>query len=178
MYSLIGPPGAGKSTQVSLLKERCDFQTIYPGGLLRQHASQDILDQIKRGELANHDYTNLLVRNALDEILKNHNDSRIILDGYPRALDQAQWLIEDCEVKTQACVLLVASDEHLVQALINRGRSDDQPEVITRRIKIFKQNISSLLQYYESKSIHVYKVNAQQSIEDVFKDVRKVLNLD
>ena len=176
MYSLAGPPGCGKSTQVDLLKQQ-GYGATSAGGLLREHASEEVIKQMLRGELADHNYTNSLIGQALDLLLESHGNQRIILDGYPRAVEQARWLLEDYQANLEAYLLLVASDQCLIGRLTNRQRVDDQTGVITRRIEVYKKNIKPLLNYYQQHGIPVYEINAEQGVEAIFNDVRKVLKL-
>ena len=177
MYSLTGPPGSGKSTHIESLRQE-GWQSVSAGQLLRTKAPAAILDEMNRGQLANHDYTNSLIAAALDELLAQYPTSSIISDGYPRAVVQARWLLEDYGMQMQACIVLQAPDERLIQHLVDRGRSDDQPASIRERIAIFKENIGEVLAYYEQKQVPVHFVSADQTLEQTLADIRKVLELD
>ena len=175
MHSLTGGPGTGKSTQVELLQQE-GFVPVSAGSLLRQKAPQDITDRILQGELADNDYTNLLIGQTLDELARNGVD-KIILDGYPRVEVQARWLIEDYRVDLKACIFLEASEACLFERLNNRNRADDQAEAIRRRIDIYKQNIGQFLDYYRHRGVLIHEIDAERGVEEIAQDIRKVLKL-
>ncbi len=177
MYSLTGGPGTGKSTQVEFLqKEGC--VSVSAGGLLRQRAPKDIVDRMLEGELADNDYTNLLIGQALDEFLKTQPDCKIILDGYPRVVVQAHWLMETYRADLKACIFLKASEECLFERLSSRNRADDQVEAIRRRLDIYRQNIGYLLDYYRQIGVSIYEIDAERSIDEIHQDIRGVLKFD
>ena len=177
MYSLTGGPGTGKSTQVELLQEKGRI-SVSAGGLLRQRAPKDIVDRMLKGELADNDYTNLLIGQALDEFLKTQPNCKIILDGYPRVVVQARWLIEIYRADLQACIFLKASEECLFERLSSRHRADDQAEAIRRRLDIYGQNIGHLLDYYRQVGVPIYEIDAERSIDEIHQDIGRVLKLD
>lgn len=174
MYSLAGPPGSGKSTHVQALVVD-GMIPVSAGTLLRQQAPADILAEMNRGRLANHDYTNSLIKQALDGLVREHGWEKIILDGYPRAVIQARWFLEDYGARLQKCLLLRAPDEFLIQNLLSRGRADDVRDSIQNRLTIFKENTAEVLTYYATKGIPVVEISADQPLEDVLEDIRRVL---
>lgn len=55
-------------------------------------------------------------------------------------------------------------------------RYDDKPEAINNRLAYFEERVVSAIDYYKSQN-RLLVVNGEQSIEDVFKEILKVLNL-
>ncbi|MYB39972.1 nucleoside monophosphate kinase [Candidatus Saccharibacteria bacterium] len=174
MYSLTGGPGSGKTTQIELLG-RHGYATVSAGVLLRERAPQRILDQMLKGDLADHDFTNSLIGQALDEFKASHGNDKIVLDGYPRALIQVRWLMEAYEAEMTACLLLTASDECVIRRLVERGRSDDQPEAVKQRLKVYRRHISEVLDYYAARNVPVYEIDAERPVEEIFKSVKEIL---
>ena len=92
---LFGPPGSGKGTQAKLLKSSLAIPHISTGDMLRERiASGDPLGlQVKSlmqsGRLVPDEVVNRLVD---DRIAQPDCSSGLILDGYPRTLQQAQVL--------------------------------------------------------------------------------------
>ena len=161
MYSLTGGPGSGKTTQLGLLSQH-GYATVSAGVLLRAKAPQHVLDQMMRGDLADHDYTNALIGQALDEFKASHGDDKIMLDGYPRALIQARWLLESYRANLTACLVLTTSDQCAVQRLVDRGRADDKTEAVEQRLEVYKQNVGGLLDYYRGRSVPVHQIDAER----------------
>ena len=92
---LFGPPGAGKGTQSQYLVENYNYLQISTGNLLRNEIKKntdlgkEILAKIDIGEFVNNEIVNSLI----DEIVSNKNyHNRLIFDGYPRNISQAENL--------------------------------------------------------------------------------------
>ena len=94
---LFGSPGSGKGTQARLLQIALDIPHISTGDMLRSHieAGDSIGVEsnglIRSGRLVPDEMVNDLVRQRLQQ-----PDCRkgIILDGYPRTINQAQVLLQ------------------------------------------------------------------------------------
>lgn len=54
-------------------------------------------------------------------------------------------------------------------------RKDDTEETVRNRMNIFKENVEPILEYYESQG-RLVRVNAADSSEQVFENIKKVLN--
>ena len=92
---IIGPPGAGKGTQAQNIAKKFNLYQISTGDLLRSEIKKktvigkEIESIISQGEFATDDIVNKL----LDKIIKNPvYKNRIIFDGYPRNIAQAENL--------------------------------------------------------------------------------------
>jgi adenylate kinase len=90
----IGAPGAGKGTQADLLVRRCGFVSLSTGDALRKHVregtavgklAKQVMD---RGELVSDE----ILLSILQEELAELKDRKVILDGYPRNIKQAETL--------------------------------------------------------------------------------------
>ncbi len=94
---LLGPPGSGKGTQATLLKEKFKFHHISTGDLIRNEIDNDTILGKKLKEFA---VKGLLVPDPLViEILKNkiedlyhHLHPSLLLDGFPRTIEQHKEL--------------------------------------------------------------------------------------
>lgn len=96
-FSLLGPPGSGKSTQAELLKKKFDLVHIDIGSELRAVAEQDTeightVDEIihHRGELVPDNIMGEVFRQALARVPR---DKGSILDGAPRYVSQIDELL-------------------------------------------------------------------------------------
>ena len=94
---LLGAPGVGKGTQAKRLMSEFGIPQISTGDLLREHRRLQtqlglLADSLmSAGKLVPDDLVNDMVADRLQ-----HPDTRpgYILDGYPRTLNQAEWLDE------------------------------------------------------------------------------------
>lgn len=92
---LFGPPGSGKGTQATLLKERLKIPHVSTGDMLRERiASADPLglevrDMMLSGRLVPDEVVNRMVA---ERIARPDCSNGFILDGYPRTISQARDL--------------------------------------------------------------------------------------
>ena len=98
IYILIGAPGAGKSTWAKHLQEK-KYKHIYPSDLLRERLKKgDTRYLVYKEEIESGspgipgDVVTRLVKEVLDEVLTKDPSSKIVLDGYPRSVEQAHFL--------------------------------------------------------------------------------------
>ena len=92
MIIFFGPAGAGKSVQGQLLSARHGWRWLSAGQLLRDSKDPELLNIMSTGKLVSSEITNKLMGDA---IRRSHDISHLILDGYPRDMSQATWLIEN-----------------------------------------------------------------------------------
>src|SRR5450759_3204617 len=92
---LLGAPGAGKGTQAALLSEKLKLAHISSGDLFRQALANgtELGKQAKiymeKGQLVPNEIT---IKMVLDRISSSDCQNGIILDGFPRNLEQASAL--------------------------------------------------------------------------------------
>ena len=91
MILMFGPAGAGKSLQGQILAARHGWQWISVGAVLREQTDLAIKETLAHGDLLPGEVTNRLVAERLD---READLSGVILDGYPRSLDQAEALVD------------------------------------------------------------------------------------
>ncbi len=95
----LGPPGAGKGTQAKLLSQRMGFLHLSTGDLLREAVKNQTplgkkaKEYMDRGELVPDE----LIVQLIEETLPK--DGNVILDGFPRTVNQALALEEMLRVK-------------------------------------------------------------------------------
>jgi adenylate kinase len=92
---LLGAPGVGKGTQAKRLMDEFGIPQISTGDLLREHRNNHTPlglladDLMSRGQLVPDDLVNRMVDERLAQPDTEHG---YILDGFPRTLNQAEWL--------------------------------------------------------------------------------------
>ena len=124
---LLGAPGSGKGTQAGIISDRLGIVHIASGNLFREAANKgdEIGRQLKhymeRGLLVPDEIT---IRMTLERIASVDCAEGLILDGFPRTLDQAKALDVALKEKGEAIdkvlYIKVATDE-LVRRLSGRS---------------------------------------------------------
>ncbi|MCI4458531.1 MAG: adenylate kinase [Thermocrinis sp.] len=95
----LGPPGAGKGTQAKLLSQRMGFLHLSTGDLLREAVKNQTplgkkaKEYMDRGELVPDE----LIVQLIEETMPK--DGNVILDGFPRTVNQALALEEMLRAK-------------------------------------------------------------------------------
>jgi adenylate kinase len=127
-YIFLGPPGSGKGTLSKLCVETFGWLQLSTGNLCRKHIAEqtDIGKQIdfiiKSGKLIDDQLITDMVDCWLEEVVKT--GSTLILDGFPRTVDQAQRFIQMTnrkypELRVQIIRLLI-SDDAAIDRVVSR----------------------------------------------------------
>jgi adenylate kinase len=149
MLVFMGGQGSGKGTFAKLLLKKHNYEYIETGDILRQMpADSDIARKISCGELISDE--------DLYPIISEHIDTNqdIIMDGFPRTLAQAKWLIENYADKFDIKILFLNISEQTmiahIKKRINEGgnRKDDTDETaVQKRIAAFKNTTMPAIQW-------------------------------
>jgi adenylate kinase len=122
---LFGPPGAGKGTQASRLREDFDLPYIATGDMLREHREKGS-DLGKEAEkyMSNGDLVpdELVIEMIMAEI-EDKGDDGFLLDGFPRSVGQGDALGEEIERRGRrltAALLVEADDETVLKRITGR----------------------------------------------------------
>lgn len=197
----LGPQGSGKGTQAELLSKKLNLPIIETGRLFRITAesksaeSQTIKEKLSRGEFISDEMTIQIIKNQLGKI---NVEKGFILDGFPRNLNQAEFLEQ---FENKIVIYLDLPDKEVIKRLSKRKicsscgkifsgfndlancsvcggrlmrREDDKPEAIRKRLDLFNKSTLSLLDYYQSKGI-IIKVDGRLSIKKIFENILKQL---
>ena len=206
---LLGLPGAGKGTQAAKLSDHYGIKKISTGEVLRSAISsndslgQKVAEIVNSGMLVSDDIVNEMIRSR---VLQNKDYSNgFILDGYPRTIDQAEFLdsiLQDkiiaVNIKMHAGELLqrlggrvICNDcghtfnkvDHLVNGAIcpkcnssnYHQRDDDKESAIMKRLDVYNRQTKPLIDYYSLKNALI-DVDGNQEVDAVFADIVKALN--
>lgn len=195
---IFGPPGAGKGTQARLLEDRQNLTQISTGDIIRTAMKEETpvgkeaKSYVEQGELV----PDRVVRKLAEQAIADEGFDDFILDGYPRTLQQAQWLTAFCaehDAPLDAVVSLHVPDEVIIERLSKRRvhkktgetyhlemnpppedvdpaliiqRPDDQPDTIRNRLNVYREETAPLESYYRERDLFVV-VNGIGGIEDV-----------
>jgi adenylate kinase len=159
---LLGPPGAGKGTQAERLREALGADIVASGVLLRLAATgtgptaELIRRHAAEGTLVPEEVVGRLVADGLAA----STSSWLVLDGYPKTADQARTLTSLCHlagIRLVRAVHLRASIDVLERRLVGRGvgsdRSDDDPDVVAKRLASLGSTPEDLLRWYEERGL-------------------------
>ncbi|KAI9271909.1 adenylate kinase-domain-containing protein [Phascolomyces articulosus] len=183
---VLGGPGSGKGTQCANIKNDYGFVHLSAGDLLREEQQREgsefkdlIQTCIREGKIVPMEVTIALLEKSMQEAIDTEGKKRFLVDGFPRKMDQA-IKFEEVVVESQFTLYFECSEETLVTRLLKRGESsgriDDNIESIKKRFQTFKDTSFPVIEYYEEKG-KVRQINAEQDREEVYANVKKVLDL-
>jgi adenylate kinase len=176
---LIGPPGAGKSTQGYMLAAKFAIPHISPGQLVRESVSVGsrlgiaAKHHLEAGDPVPPSVTNALVADRISQIdCLRHG---FILDGYPRSLEQAVRLTRSLAARDttiDAVLNLQVRDDELLARANNRARTPDTDEIIQSQSQLYRTRAAPLLYYYAHRLV---TVDGAGAIDEVFTRVLRAL---
>lgn len=180
-----GPPGSGKGTQAARLATALGVPQISTGELLRAHVLKGTeLGGIAKpimeaGELVPDDLVTKMLKVRLAE---PDAAAGALFDGYPRTLAQAEALeslLAEMGRKIDVVFFLEVPDSVIVDRLVKRaaseGRSDDTPETVTERLRVFRQKTAPLADRYRAYGVLV-ALDGNRSMDVVAKDVLRAVS--
>ncbi|MFA7341935.1 MAG: adenylate kinase [Candidatus Methanomethylophilaceae archaeon] len=201
---LLGPPGSGKGTQAEMMEDELGLVRLSTGDLLREA----VRNQTELGKQAKvfMDSGGLVPNELVIGLMKEKIDGLkggFILDGFPRTVQQAEFLDEIMEL--DAAVNLDVDDDELVSRLTKRRscpqcnavyhllykppqkegacdkcssalyqRSDDTEETVRQRLKVYRDNTFPLIEYYRKKG-KLVDIEGEGDIQDIFLKIKASL---
>lgn len=197
---LLGPPGAGKGTQSRNVVDRFDVEHVTTGDALRANKDMDISDMgfeydtprayMEAGDLVPDAVVNEIVKTALNDA------DGYVLDGYPRNLEQAEYLDDITEL--DAIAFLDVDREKLVERLTGRRvcsdcgtnyhvdfdppeqpgtcdecggdvlqREDDTEDVVRNRLDTYDENTAPVIEHYQGRE-EFAAIDGQGSPDEVW----------
>lgn len=176
MIIFFGSAGSGKSVQGQMLAARKGWHWLSMGQLLRDTHDSELSKIMQNGGLVPSDKTNHIISDALE---RAHDISKVILDGYPRNLDQAKWLIANQPKKGESISLAIALEvprAELIRRLELRGRPDDTPDAINERLITYRKEIYPILNYFTEHGIHIAHIDGTGSVGQIHDRIIEEIN--
>ncbi|HVD00896.1 MAG TPA: adenylate kinase [Candidatus Dormibacteraeota bacterium] len=182
---IFGPPGSGKGTQATRIGEELHVSHLSTGEILRAEMARgsELGREVERivaaGDLVPDELMDRVVDGRLDDAGKPPG---VLLDGFPRTLEQARALeamLARRGLKVGFLLALQAPEKTLVERLLKRaaqeGRVDDTREVIEERMREYHQRTEAVLDHYRRNGIRVLEVDGMGTADEVFERIRAVL---
>eukprot|EP00834_Sanchytrium_tribonematis_P006605 NODE_502_length_6703_cov_1.353574.p1 type:complete len:444 gc:universal NODE_502_length_6703_cov_1.353574:4859-3528(-) len=176
---LSGGPASGKGTMSDLIMKNHVCCHISTGDLLREEIKKEsfigllLKESIARGDLVPDD---LIMNLLLGKVNQCKRFPLIILDGFPRTVEQAKLLSGYLDISK--VLYFKCAKETLVKRILNRGltsgRADDNENTANHRIETFLKETMPVLDYYSEKNL-VFQIDAEAGVEEVWERVCAVL---
>ena len=199
----LGAPGSGKGTHATRVKTELGVPHISTGDIFRANIKGGTplgllaKSYIDKGALVPDD---VVIKIVADRLAQEDCKGGFILDGFPRTISQAQALEEITPI--DVVINLVVDDEAIVKRVAGRRmcrcgetynvaflngattcakcggelyqREDDKEETVKSRLAVYHSETAPLIDYYAKKGI-LKNIDGAQGIEEVYKDILKVI---
>ncbi|WP_096018418.1 adenylate kinase [Campylobacter lanienae] len=183
LFLIIGAPGSGKTTDASIItKNDSKFSHYSTGDLLRAEVASGsdlgrLIDSfISKGNLVPLD----VVVNTIVSAIKSSPTEYILIDGYPRSVEQMleldKVLSNTNDVKLSGVIEVDVSEQVARERVLGRARgADDNDEVFNNRMKVYLAPLKEIRDFYSSKSL-LRNINGERTIEEIVSDMANLLN--
>ncbi len=183
---IFGPPGAGKGTQADFIVKKHDLYQVSTGEILRNEIKNEtelgieISSIINSGSLVSDN----IVKKLVEVFISNEKyKNRLIFDGYPRNLNQAnalKELLNKYDQKIDLVLKLSVSLETITKRIVERQalekRDDDSAEIAIKRYKTYEISTEPMIEYY--KKLNLLKViDGERPIDQINKEISDIISL-
>ena len=180
-----GPPGAGKGTQAKIISKYLNISHLSTGDILRKKLleNDNLANKLKiimaSGNLVSDDILNPIVSSRLSK----EASTGFILDGYPRTLNQSEFL-NNFLSSTSNSINYIFNIQISFEILKNRilirsseeNREDDNIDVIETRYNEYLNSTEKVSNFYKDKFSSIfYEIDGSLQIEEITKKIKKFL---
>mmetsp|Transcript_10851 Transcript_10851/g.16682 ORF Transcript_10851/g.16682 Transcript_10851/m.16682 type:complete len:332 (+) Transcript_10851:79-1074(+) len=168
---VVGGPGSGKGMLCKRLEDECHVVHLSSGDLLRQEVQADtvlgreVADIMKRGELV----SSALIVALMQRRMRDHPGKRVLLDGFPRSLENATDLVELCG-KPEMALHLWCDDTVMLERILSRGegRADDNIQTALQRIRTYHKYHNQTMDWLRDQSVPVVNLDCSGTPEQIW----------
>ena len=179
-----GPPGAGKGTQAKRIAKYLNLPHLSTGDILRTKVEEndDTAFELRKimssGKFVSDKILNKIVAEKL-----NNSKLGFILDGYPRTIQQANFLInflDQSSFKINFIFNIEVSFEILKKRILKRaheeGREDDNLSAIETRYRAYSETTKEVSDHYKNNYNKIFfEIDGNDEIDEITQKIKKIL---
>ncbi len=200
----MGPQGSGKGTQAETISKKYGLEHVSIGDLLRAEVASGsetgkiVEKYMREGALIPMHINNAIVKKVLEK------NKKILLDGYPRNREQAEFITENTNPK---CIIVInISEEESITRLSKRlictatkkifiedkitqediqecekqggkliKRDDDKPDAIKKRLDIYNTETKPVIEIFKEQNIPIINIDGEKSIQEINDEITEKL---
>lgn len=178
LFLIIGAPGSGKTTDAELIAQKNDNITHYStGDMLRAEVASgsqrgiELDTYISKGNIVP---LGIVIETIVNAIKSSLTDI-VIIDGYPRSIEQMHaldaYLEGESSVTLKSVIEIEVSEETARDRVLGRARgADDNNEVFDNRMSVYLEPLVSIQSFYKTKEL-LHLISGESSIEKIVNEV-------
>ena len=183
LFLIIGAPGSGKTTDAELIASKHENITHYStGDMLRA----EIASGSQRGKEINSFVSKGLivpieiVIETIVTAIKNASTDIVVIDGYPRSIEQMteldKYLKNESEVELTNVIEVEVSQDTAFKRVLGRAadaevvRADDNEEVFLNRMKLYIEPLAEIKAFYTKQDV-LKVISGEGTIEEIVDEM-------
>jgi len=191
---IVGGPGSGKGALCERLEKECGVVHLSCGEMLREEVEahtplgREVSDIMQQGGLVSSALVTALMRRRM----RQHPGRRILLDGFPRSLENARDFVELCG-PPELALHLDCDDCILLERIMERGgksakeadkaaaegktvnvRSDDNVHTAIQRLKNYHKHHKPTMDWLKSIKVPIVELDCSGTKEDVWQQLMAI----
>ena len=183
LFLIIGAPGSGKTTDAELIAKNNPERFVHfsTGDLLRAESAsgselgKKIESFTSQGNLVPLE----IVVNTIISAIKNSSKEVILIDGYPRSVEQMEaldnLLKDENAVELRSVINVEVGEDVARDRVLGRARgADDNETVFNNRMKVFMDPLEAIERFYTQKGI-MKVIDGERTIEEIVSEMENFI---
>ena len=184
---IFGPPGSGKGTQAARIEAEFHLTHLSTGDILRSEVARgtEIGKEVARIMAAGDLVPDDVIIRIVQGILRDPDvSSDVLLDGFPRTIEQARALdgmLSQEGHRVDFVIALEVPESVLVDRILHRaqieGRADDTRAAVAERMHEYHKLTEAVLDHYRQRGVRVVGVDGTGDVDAVFERIRQAIGI-
>lgn len=175
---VIGGPGSGKGMICGKLSVQCGAVHVSSGAMLRDEVAsgtylgREVAEIMKKGQLV----CSAAITTILRRRMREHPGRRILLDGFPRSLQNANDFADQCG-KPELALFCHCDDTTMIERILKRAeetdgeRADDNIQTALKRIKAYHKAERPVVEWLKDNCVPIVRLDCTGSQEVVWNQL-------
>ena len=178
---ICGGPGSGKGLLSRRIEKECQVVHLSSGDLLREEVmlgtklGQQVQGIMARGELVSSAVMVALMKKRMNRF----PGKRVLLDGFPRSVENAHDLVTLCG-KPELALHLNCDDTVMIERIMRRGensvvrREDDNFQTALERIRAFHKYHTLTAEWLKEQHVPIVNLDGSGTPESVWEQLKAI----